>query len=218
MSKQLKLIQQPTVQQTTMELDPKQCFLKDLKDATNFTYSKERWKDGMHAVDVEHIMNKWNTDCYKGFFGQSELKTHPYLKQIIQEDKPFSLLISTNYIEGTTDPDQESHWVGLFLDNKGSCDYFDSYGLPPIQQSLWDFIERLKEGGTVRMQSKRLQDPLDQESKTCGFHCVVFLLMREHKKIKADEIYKVYLEQGENTHKNDVYAATLCESLFRRYI
>ena len=144
--------------------------------------------------------------------------THPYLKQIIKEDKPFSILVSTNYIEGTTDPDQENHWVCLFSDNKGSCDYFDSYGLTPIQQSLWDFIELIKEGGTVRMQSKRLQDPLDHQSKTCGFHCVVFLLMREHKKIGADEIYKVYPDNGKDTHKNDVYAATLSESLFRRYL
>ena len=199
-------------------MDAKDCFLQDLKQATNLNYTKDRWKDGMHAFDVEHILSKWNSDCYKGYFSQSELKSSPYLKQLIKDNKPFSILISTNYIEGTKDPDKEGHWVCLFSDNQGSCDYFDSYSLPPLQQSIWDFIERVKEGGAVRINDKQLQDPVDQKSNTCGFHCVVFLLMREHKKTTADQIYTVYPEQGANNHKNDVYAATLCESLFRRYI
>ena len=158
-------------------------------------------------------MNKWQSQCYKGVFSQGELLTSEYLKRVIEEDKPFSLMVSTNYMDGTSDPDQETHWVCIYSDNKGSCDYYDSYAIPPFQKDITHFFDLIKEGGTVNMVSQPLQNPLDIGSTTCGFHCVLFLIMREYKKITADLIHTVYPQQGKDVHVNDIYATTFCESL-----
>ena len=116
-------------------------------------------------------------------------------------------------MDGTSDPDQETHWVCIYSDNKGSCDYYDSYAIPPFQKDITHFFDLIKEGGTVNMVSQPLQNPLDIGSTTCGFHCVLFLIMREYKKITADRIHTVYPQQGQDVHVNDIYTITFYESL-----
>ena len=43
-----------------------------------------------------------------------------------------------------TDPSSASgeHWVAFYFDHKGNAEYFDSYGLAPINCDLLQFFER----------------------------------------------------------------------------
>ena len=199
-------------------MDVKECYIEDVKEATGTERVKQRWVHGMHGADVAEIMNKWKSQCYKGVFSQGELLTSEYLKRVIEEDKPFSLMVSTNYMDGTSDPDQETHWVCIYSDNKGSCDYFDSYAIPPIQEDIVHFLDLIKEGGSVTTNTTALQRMEDKQSRTCGFHCVLFLIMREYKHIGADQIYAVYPQEGQDIHQNDVYATTFYEALLNKNI
>ena len=119
-------------------------------------------------------------------------------------------------MDGTSDPDQETHWVCIYSYNKGSFDYYDSYAIPPVQEDIVHFLDLIKEGGSAKTSNVPLQHMEDTQSKTCGFHCVLFLIMREYKKMLADQIHTIYPQQGQDLHVNDVYATTFCESLLNK--
>ena len=139
-------------------MNEKECYLEDMKQTTNTDRVKQRWLKGMHGSDVDEIMTKWQSQHYKGVFHQGELMTNSYLKQVIEQNKPFSLLISTNYMNNAAnDPDSETHWVCVYSDNKGSCDYFDSYAIPPVQKDIVHFLDLIKEGDNVNTNTVALQ-------------------------------------------------------------
>lgn len=35
-----------------------------------------------------------------------------------------------------------SHWVAIYFDGCGNCEYFDSYGIEPKKNNIRDFIKR----------------------------------------------------------------------------
>lgn len=81
--------------------------------------------------------------------------------------KPASLVINL-------DPSSEpgSHWVCLYIDKKGRCDYFDSYGREP-NSLLKKYIFQNS------VQSKHNTNCVQRIlTSTCGQMCVYFLIWR----------------------------------------
>ena len=67
------------------------------------------------------------TNIFMGVFGKNELKAASY---------PFCLISNeSNY--GT----QGTHWVALYFDVVGNCDYFDSYGQAP-KKEIQEFMNK----------------------------------------------------------------------------
>ena len=87
-----------------------------------------------------------------------------------------------------------------------------------IQEDIVHFLDLIKEGGSVTTNTTALQRMEDKQSRTCGFHCVLFLIMREYKQIGADQIYTVHPQEGQEIHQNDVYATTFYEALLNKNI
>lgn len=79
--------------------------------------------------------------------------------------------ISRNVVAG-------EHWVALFLNLRNKTgEYFDSFGLPPIQDDVTEFIARhCLHGCTYNTQI--LQDPTSQ---ACGLYCIDFILFKSGK-------------------------------------
>ena len=197
-------------------MNTRKCYYDDIKQAADTERLKQRWTRGMNGSEIDEVMQKWQSQHYKGVFHQRELMKSGYLKELIARDKPFSIVISTNYMSNApNDPENEPHWIAVYSNNRGECDYFDSYAIPPIQEDIVHFLDMIKEGGSVHTNEVALQSLIDG-SRSCGFHCVVFLVMREYKKIKADEIHKVYPNMGQETHNNDIYATFFTEALLNK--
>ena len=197
----------------------KQCYLEDMKEARDRQRSLARWKHGMHQKDVCEFMSQFS-HCFLGAYSQRDLvEDQSLLKEVmkrLEADQPLSLMVSTNYEDRETPPGEQTHWVCLYMDGQGECDYFDSYGIPPIQKDILQFLDCAREGaGCVHANQTELQDIWDQDSRTCGFHCVYYLMNREFKGYKADEIYRTYPNNGRNTHSNDVHATLFCENLIK---
>lgn len=74
-----------------------------------------------------------------------------------------------------TDPSDEpgEHWVAIYVDGNGHGEYFDSYGLPPLQNSIIKFLNECAVNWTYN--SKRLQGLF---SSVCGYYCIYYLLYR----------------------------------------
>ena len=82
------------------------------------------------------------------------------------------------YVVNTDEQDKPGeHWVAVF-----DKEYFDSYGLPPLDARLIDFLENDYEYNNVQ-----LQQPL---STACGFYCVYYILERA-RDVGAETIINV---------------------------
>lgn len=73
------------------------------------------------------------------------------------------------------------HWVALMFKDGGSCEYFDSYGMPPNQADIVTFVSTNCKK-TFKYNTQMLQDPL---SRVCGVYCIDYILNRS-KGIKLE--------------------------------
>lgn len=73
-----------------------------------------------------------------------------------------------------TDPHTRggTHWLAIFIDEKGELDFFDSYGRPPVKL-FTSFIRRNSK--VARFTTYSIQDI---SSDVCGQYCLVFLYFR----------------------------------------
>ncbi len=83
-----------------------------------------------------------------------------------------------------------SHWVVCFLKKSGFNIYFDSYGFPPVIDSIKDFM-----GTNFVYNKKQVQHPL---STACGQWCIFFILHQLLKSRLADGILSFSERFGEN--------------------
>jgi len=66
-----------------------------------------------------------------------------------------------------------THWVAVYFPHGGSVEYFDSYGLPPMEKDILEFMRR--NAASTRFNNVRLQG---SKSMVCGQYCVHFLHQR----------------------------------------
>lgn len=78
--------------------------------------------------------------------------------------KPAIFIVNTD----TKDKPGE-HWISIYFSNGGVCEYFDSFGMPPI---VCEHIKFIKEHA-----NKLLYNPMSIQSldtSVCGQYCVMF--------------------------------------------
>ena len=88
------------------------------------------------------------------------------------------------------------HWVAVIFNNNGNVLYFDSYGLPPLETEIINFLDN--HSSSWRYNRQRLQS---LQSKVCGLFCIFTL----DAAARAYNIQK-YLQQkflSPDHHKND---------------
>src|SRR5215470_4846264 len=82
-----------------------------------------------------------------------------------------------------TDPSSKrgEHWVCFYFDRTGAVEYFDSYGIPPVNHNLFNFITEngcnLTWHPNTRMicNDKRVQG---YNSNVCGHYCIAYITQR----------------------------------------
>ena len=62
------------------------------------------------------------------------------------------------------------HWVAVIFNNNGDVLYFDSYGLPPLETEIINFLDN--HSSSWRYNRQRLQS---LQSKVCGLFCIFTL-------------------------------------------
>ena len=95
------------------------------------------------------------------------------------------------------------HWLGIYIDSDGSCDYFCSLGTAPLA-GLYDKLKKKLKVTTIKYNTISIQHPL---STTCGYFVYYFLYYRS-RGLQLDTIV--------NTFKN--YDYFLNESLIRDFV
>ena len=68
------------------------------------------------------------------------------------------------------------HWVAIYVSPKGKGEYFDSYGLPPLQKDIKNYMEEQCPNGW-KYNPFVLQDA---NSFTFGYYCVLYVISKSH--------------------------------------
>ena len=75
-----------------------------------------------------------------------------------------------------TDPSNRpgEHWIALFINSNGKGEYFDSFGLPPLNENIIKFL-------LINCPNGFLYNPRTLQCLkciTCGHYCVVYVKLR----------------------------------------
>ena len=97
----------------------------------------------------------------------------------LPEKLPAKLIINT----GASSTEGE-HWVALLLKPK-SCFYFDSFGIPILNNEIYKFLQ--KKYKKVTFSTLCVQD---YRSNKCGEFCIIFL-----KNVSSKKTYLLFLKR-----------------------
>ena len=89
-----------------------------------------------------------------------------------------------------------THWIAVYFpeDKNNVVEYFDSYGLPPLEQDMVDFMRR--NAVSTRFNNIRLQG---MDSMVCGQYCVHYL----HQRSLGYSLEHLVSYFGQNYSRND---------------
>jgi len=100
-----------------------------------------------------------------------------YLGTLARDELPKKLKYPSCFILNTHPRNGGGeHWLALFYDANGICDYFDSYGFPPSMHNLKSYIKSTSK--KCRWNKRRIQGA----SNYCGLYCIYFLKYRSRQK------------------------------------
>jgi hypothetical protein len=87
------------------------------------------------------------------------------------------------------------HWVCYYFDEQGNAEYFDSYGIKPVNCDLFGFWTR--NGKNHKWNTVQLQG---MQSKVCGHWCIAFLSSRARGITMSEFVKKYDGQPGEHDH------------------
>ena len=112
----------------------------------------------MFAPEIEAVLDR-------------DHRVRPYFKGVFPRDNlPRRVTERAVYVINTdTSEGPGEHWVAVYFDGFKKCVYFDSFGLPPLHNSIRRFISC---NSVLCFRNDRmLQHPL---STTCGLYVIYF--------------------------------------------
>ena len=116
--------------------------------------------NGMNTTEINRVLN--GVPGYVGAF--------PSDARVTAKKLPASFIFNTDDSKG-----KGQHWVALYIDANGHGDYFDPYGIPPINENLYSIIDSLCKSWEY---NKCLIQSLSLNSNACGQHCIIFIASR----------------------------------------
>ena len=114
--------------------------------------------------------------------------------------RPFALICNT---DKSSEPG--THWVAIFAPKFGEIEYFDSFGMKPLNSEIIEFINL--NGISYKYNKKQIQS---NKSKTCGKFGVIFIYYRS-KKIQYNKFIQIFSD-------NKSYNEKLINHLFAKIV
>ena len=85
--------------------------------------------------------------------------------------RPSSIICNTDNSNGPG-----VHWVAIWLPKNGKAEYFDSFGIKPLNTEIEIFLKM--NGIKYEFNPKQIQS---SKSNSCGKFCILFILFRSRK-------------------------------------
>ena len=134
----------------------------------------------MYSDEIESVLN--NNKNFLGCYASDQLPTVP-------SSFPKSLIINTAAFDTGGE-----HWVAIVMHEK-KCFYFDSFGLPIINENILQFLSNYKK---VTYSDVCIQNTF---SNYCGKFCIAFI-----KYVHSKHSYNQFINQFDfvKLYKNDL--------------
>lgn len=134
-------------------------------------YKKNEIKP-LSNLDLIILMDKRKNkkSKFKGVFSRDELPNE------IKENE--ALIMNLDGMNGNG-----THWTCIYCDNQ-SCEYMDSYGLPPPENAV-EIMKKTKK--PIYYSTSQIQST---NSVLCGYYCVYYIMERDKGESMYDIIYK----------------------------
>ena len=119
----------------------------------------------LNTIQLSQILeqDKETAPIFRGVFARNNLPD----KNVY----PSCLVVNTD-----SDKQPGAHWLAMYFDEHGGCEFFDSYGLAPSEYGLKSYVKRHSTSSSWN--EIQFQAP---ESRACGYYCFIFLLCRCRK-------------------------------------
>ena len=124
----------------------------------------------MWSTEIENILQ--TSKNFLGCFAMDELPHFPWRL-------PASLIVNTDISTGTG-----VHWIALVMEGN-ECFYFDSFGLPILEENLIDYLD--PHYNVVTYSDVCVQHI---DSNKCGEFCILFI-----KFVNSKSTYEKFLSQ-----------------------
>ena len=106
---------------------------------------------------------------------ERDVYANKYFCGVYPKDKLPKKLNFPSLMVINTDKSNEpgEHWIALYCDKNGKCEFFDSYGLHPDFYNLTNYLNKTCK--SWKYNKKCLQGVF---SNLCGYYCCLFLMIR----------------------------------------
>ncbi len=154
----------------------------------------------MEGHEIENILNNSPgvKDIFRGVYSSDTL---PKINK--NEFYPCGFISNTDKAD-----EPGEHWVAYFIESKNSLpEYFDSFGLPPLNKDLMSFLPDEK----FKYSDKCIQNIL---SSFCGYYAIYFILFRSNN-YSYENILKHFKE---DTKLNDSYVNEFIQNLIKKFL
>ena len=92
---------------------------------------KERLREGLCCDDIKAFCKRFMPQNFAGEVYSMDNINYEMIKKRLKEGKASSCVVNTS-----NENEQGEHWVAVHISDQGHTEYFDSYGLPPIQRGV----------------------------------------------------------------------------------
>jgi hypothetical protein len=140
------------------------------------------------------------------------LRSDPFVSPVFlgvfaSDQLPTSISYPCAVVANTDSSDKPGeHWVAFYFDENGVGEYFDSYGLPPINSDLFLFLVNNAMGykcNTIQLQGLG--------SDVCGHYCIAFLA----KRCRGEPLHTTVAKlKGKNPGSKDAQIARMVNKQF----
>ena len=149
---------------------------------------------------THQLINLLKKDVYsrKSFCGVLPIDKLP-IKRV---RRPCSFIINTHNSQLPGE-----HWMAVYLPRIGDIEYFDSYGLHPMNQEILDFIK--VNNSKFIYNSKIIQS---SDSQNCGKFCLFYLYFR-NRGLTMKQYLKFFTK---NKIQNDYFINLLYKKIIKK--
>ena len=153
-------------------------------------------------MDTQQLIDLLKRDKYskKYFCGVLSIDQIPIRKI----KRPCSFIINT---QDSSLPGE--HWFAIFIPKFGKIEYFDSYGMKPINYQVYDLI--LMNGKKFLYNKKAIQS---SDSENCGKFCIFYIYFRSRNYSMID-IQKFFIS---NKITNDLFITKFINVIVKKYL
>ena len=132
----------------------------------------------MDELQIERILSElpWTKNVFQGVYSSDTLPR----KKI--KTRPCAMVVNTDQ-----EHEPGSHWSAIFLDDDGTGEYFDSYGIPPLSRHVLDFLNK-QTNNNWTFNTRQLQGAY---TTLCGGYCIFYIMYKCRYNLSMERIIRM---------------------------